>query len=116
VARVADDDQPSGGVVRIQLATRAISFGLVARNDSLNQRSSVGSTIASMPPALTFATPVQVREHRQRRAERAGPASFRLAGPGGFHELERGLEQLEILLVIGCLGAVDLNPLLELCR
>jgi hypothetical protein len=33
-----------------------------------------------------------------------------LAGPGGFHELERGLKQFEILFVPGRLGAVDLYP------
>ena len=34
-----------------------------------------------------------------------------LAGPAGFDEFQRGPEQLEILFVIGCLGAVDLDPL-----
>lgn len=33
-----------------------------------------------------------------------------LAGPGGFHELERGLKQFEILLVLSRFGAVDLYP------
>src|SRR5574341_1166506 len=33
------------------------------------------------------------------------------AGPAGFHEFQRGPEQFEILLVIGCLGTVDLDPL-----
>ena len=33
-----------------------------------------------------------------------------LAGPGGFHEFERGLKQFEILLVISRVGAVDLYP------
>lgn len=37
--------------------------------------------------------------------------TFALAGPGGFHELERGSKQFEILLVLGRLGAVDLYPL-----
>jgi hypothetical protein len=34
-----------------------------------------------------------------------------LTGAGAFHELERGLEQLEILLVLGRVGAIDLYPL-----
>lgn len=33
-----------------------------------------------------------------------------LAGSGAFHKLERGLKQLEILLVLSRLGAVDLYP------
>ena len=33
-----------------------------------------------------------------------------LAGSGAFHKLDRGLKQLEILLVLSRLGAVDLYP------
>jgi len=33
-----------------------------------------------------------------------------LAGSGGFDELERSLKQFEILLVLSCIGAVDLYP------
>jgi hypothetical protein len=33
-----------------------------------------------------------------------------LGGPAGPHELEGGLKQLEILLVLGRIGAVDLYP------
>ena len=33
-----------------------------------------------------------------------------LAGPAGFHELERGPKQWEILLVVGDIGAIDLYP------
>ena len=33
-----------------------------------------------------------------------------LAGPGGFHELERSLKQFKILLVLSHIGAVDLYP------
>ena len=34
----------------------------------------------------------------------------KLAGPGGFHKIERGLKQLEVLLVLSRFGAVDLYP------
>ena len=39
-----------------------------------------------------------------------------LAGPGGFNELERGAKQLEILLVLGRVVPVDLNPLPRACH
>ena len=45
---------------------------------------------------------------RRERGARGGPAD--LAGPGGFHEIERRLEEVEVLLVFGRLGAVDLDP------
>src|SRR6266850_7582913 len=44
----------------------------------------------------------------RRRSRRGAPG---LTGPGAFHEGERGLKQLEVLLVLGRVGAVDLYPL-----
>jgi hypothetical protein len=42
--------------------------------------------------------------------QRLSDGTAGLAGPGGFHELERRLKQLEILLVLSRIGAVDLYP------
>ncbi len=39
-----------------------------------------------------------------------GRPGSHLAGPGAFHEVERSLKQLEVLPVVGHLGAVDLYP------
>src|SRR5262245_27925068 len=36
---------------------------------------------------------------------------FPLAAPAVFHVFQRGAEQLQILLVLGSVGAVDLDPL-----
>src|SRR5258706_8469726 len=42
--------------------------------------------------------------------EKSNPCRF-LTGPAGFHELERGPKQWEMLLVFGLVGAIDLHPL-----
>lgn len=39
-----------------------------------------------------------------------------LAGPAAFHELDRGPKQLEIFLVLGRLGAIDLYPFSRTCH
>ena len=43
--------------------------------------------------------PIEFSSDRVPRLASAGP-----------HEIERGMEQLQVLLVFGCLGTVDLNP------
>jgi hypothetical protein len=65
----------------------------------------------------------QLEQRDKRDTEGASAGAWRscagcpdLAGPGGFHELERSPKQLEILLVIGRLGAVDLYPFPRTCH
>ncbi|SRR5712692_2712293 len=60
----------------------------------------------------TISDPLQTAAFPQRRL-RGAP---NLAGSGSFHEIERGLKQLKILLVLGHLGAVDLYPFPRTCH
>ena len=71
-----------------------------------------------VPPDLIWTVPEGRRLDRNRPRPAAGDRTLTpaLSGPAGFDELNGSLEKGEILLVVGRIGAIDLDPLSRACH